>query len=57
MMTKDLSVADARMSLVSESSCATHTECEAAHTGNQMVRGHLRNCRAIMYGVPVPSLW
>ena len=40
MMTRDLSVADARIALVSDSSCAMHTECEAAHDGDQMVQGH-----------------
>jgi len=56
MMTRDLSVADARIALVSDSSCAMHTECEAAHDGDQMVQGHLRSCKAIMCGGPPPKL-
>jgi len=52
MMTRDLSVAEAMMSLVSESSCNGHTECEAGHNGDQMVQGHMRSCDAIVYGGP-----
>ena len=55
MMTRDVSVADARMSLVSESSCAMHTECEAAHDGDQMVQGAGTLARPSCAEVPLQS--